>query len=211
MMMHLIFVYGISYWVTQQFWTSLLVLISVSVMVMVIKKGLKLLSGIIILQRHSFTNSVSYQGQLWRKVDIKMAFQMYRMLWGENVAWQRGVRRLACWHVANNKQENRLKSSQHTCNLFWRMIYLRTVFFFEKNPVHTCVFSNTTIPIWDKTRRWYFEYDACKSFEKWKSGKENKQVLKLGGGVNTNRARYESMWLKNKKAVGLSESTHSIS
>ena len=148
-----------------------------------------------------------------------MAFQMYWMLGGENVAWQRGARRLACWHVANNKQQNRLKSSQHTCNLFWRMIYLRTVFFFEKNPVHTCVFSNTTIHIWDKTRRWnpggwYFQHDVCKSFEKWKRGKENKQVLKLGlggKGVNTNRERYESAWLKNKKAVGLSESTHSIS
>ena len=99
-----------------------------------------------------------------------------------------GARRLACWHLANNKQQNRLKSSQHTCNLFWRMIYLRTVFFFEKNPVHTCVFSNTTIPIWDKTRRWnpggwYFQHDVCKSFEEWKSRKENKQVLKLGRGA----------------------------
>ena len=65
-----------------------------------------------------------------------------------------------------------------------------------------------------KSRGWYFEHDACKSFEEWKSRKENKQVLKLGlggKGVNTNRERYESVWLKNKKAVGLSESTHSIS
>ena len=57
-----------------------------------------------------------------------------------------------------------------------------------------------------KSSQWYFEHDACKSFEEWKRGKENKQMLKLvrgGKGVNTNRERYERVcgWKIRKQSA----------
>ena len=161
---------------------------------------------------HSFSQSVSHQScqcAVIKKSLNQDGFLDVLDVRVENGAWQEGALRLACWHVANNKQENRLKSSQHTCNLSMKDDISAHSFSLRK--IHyICLFKHNYPYLRQneemKSSQWYFCVEKRN-----KQKNENVKFRRGGKGVNTNRERYESVWLKNKKAVGASESTHSIS